>query len=149
MGWGKLGMRGEIPRVRGGVALDSLKGREKRRLGPSDVVFPSSSSSLYPGEEEGEGEGENENENGIQNKPKPQKVSFTYTATWIYYGISIDETGKEILRECSQIPLSAQMHTGIKIDSEGKRESGNGKSGYEGRVKDEVEGEEDRWKIDL
>ncbi|CAD6445236.1 8a283c0f-7e5d-4cf0-9212-5ef8300504f7 [Sclerotinia trifoliorum] len=126
MGWGKL--------------------MGKRRLGPSDVVFPPSSSS-YPKDED---ENENENEKEIQNKNKnnPQKISFAYSATWIYYGITIDETGKEILRECSQIPLSAHMPTATEIDSEGKN-GGNGN--YKDKIENEMgsEEEEDRWKIDL
>ncbi|KAF7858462.1 hypothetical protein EAF04_009062 [Stromatinia cepivora] len=162
MGWGRLEVRGGVPRVEVGVSSweKRRKGKmemKKRRLGPSDVVFLSSSShghesTTYPSESGGtpsypeEGE-----EKGNQNKGK--EISFTYTATWIYYGITVDETGKEILRECSQIPLAA--HTEIEFENEDKRDNHEDKRKSEMKNEKGSEDEDedadggDRWKIDL
>ncbi|KAJ8059726.1 hypothetical protein OCU04_011371 [Sclerotinia nivalis] len=162
MGWGRLEIGGGVPRVE--VGVNSLGRRrkaemERRRLGPSDIIFPSSTSydhesTTYPSEsggtpsypEEGK-EKETQTQTQNQNQNKRKEISFTYTATWINYGITVDETGKEILRECSQIPLSAEIED-RKSNYEGKKKSEmNHKKGSEDE--DENADEGDRWKIDL
>ncbi|TGO92322.1 hypothetical protein BPOR_0005g00110 [Botrytis porri] len=161
VGWGSLEMEGEFPWLK--TSSSEKKGRGNRgvrreRLGPSDIVFPSSSSSSEEKEVEKpaymrevvrnwEGEKEGLKEKIKEKENEEEETSFSYKITWVYYGITRDENGKEILRECAQMP------EGVEMDFESEESFGEEKEEDLKEDSDVVQGEEEEeeqiWKIDL
>ncbi|KAF7882509.1 uncharacterized protein EAF02_005872 [Botrytis sinoallii] len=170
MGWGRLAMEGKFPSLKTPYYSERKKGgnrgARKEKLGPSDIIFPSSSSSsslsekkpAYPREVIKSWE-EEEQEFKTQTERKEEgEISFSYKITWVYYGMTRDANGKEMLRECAQMP------EGVEMDFESE-ESGKKMSAAEGKGEEEEEEEEGKevksgvseaeeeeeqmWKIDL
>lgn len=138
MGWGMLEFGGEFPKLREKEKKEKDSGK---MWGPSDVVFSSSDSD----EEDGEGEGDEINE----------IFSFMYKATWVYYGVMVDRDGKEVLRECTQMPLGVDIDIDFEGESWIEKEAvpveevmGNVLVKEGDDISAGAEGEE-RWKIDL
>ncbi|TGO75365.1 hypothetical protein BELL_0217g00010 [Botrytis elliptica] len=176
MGWGRLAMEGKFPSLKTPYYSEKKKGgnrgARKEKLGPSDIIFPFSSSPsssdlsslsekkpAYPHEVIKSWE-EEEQEFKTQTERKEEgEISFSYKITWVYYGMTRDANGKEMLRECEQMPEGVEMD--FESEEFGKKMSaaeGKGKEEEEGKEvksgvneaeEEEEEEEEQMWKIDL
>ncbi|KAA8571540.1 hypothetical protein EYC84_001540 [Monilinia fructicola] len=157
-GFGRLEIGGDFPsrkakrRSTTGRKETKVEGAERgeRKLGPSDIIFTSSA---------GEASRLQEADAGYPH-PSPftpviptsngeQETLFAWKATWVYYGVEIDGEGKEVLRECSQMPLGTEIdfERGRGTHEKGAEGDGGGKE-FKDMERGDAEGEK-RWKIDL
>lgn len=167
MGWGRLAMEGEFPSLKTPSSEKKKNGGNRRarkeKLGPSDIIFPSSPSSsslseekpVYPREVVKSWEEEKQELKKMKIEGKEEDgISFSYKITWVYYGMTRDANGKGILRECGQMPEGVEMN--FESEESGKKMAiGQGK-GEEEEEKEKEEKtkvnkaeEEQMWKIDL
>lgn len=155
MGWGSLEMEGEFPLLKIANKKGGNRGARKEKLGPSDIIFPSSSSSSSVSEKTPAYS--REVTRSWEDEEQEEEISFSYKITWVYYGMTRDENGKKTLRECTQMPGGVEMD--FERAEPGKTVViGEGKAGEKEKEKEkeamsedktnEEEGEE-RWKIDL
>ncbi|TGO24349.1 hypothetical protein BPAE_0105g00160 [Botrytis paeoniae] len=164
MGWGSLAMEGEFPSLKT-LYSEKKKGGNRRtrkeKMGPSDIIFPSTFSSeneeekpAYPREGVKSWEDKKQELKTKIEEKEEEEISFSYKITWVYYGMTRDENGREILRECAQMPGEVEMD----FESEGSVKKisaaeGKGQEEKEEKSRDSdvvQEGEEEQiWKIDL
>ncbi|TGO12153.1 hypothetical protein BTUL_0093g00010 [Botrytis tulipae] len=165
MGWGRLAMEGEFPSLKTPYSEKKNggnRGARKEKLGPSDIIFPSSSSSssslseeklAYPREVVKSWEEEEQELKVKMEGKEEEQISFSYKITWVYYGMTRDANGKGILRECGQMPEGVEINFESE-ESEKNMAIGEGKGEEEQEKKEEKSGvnegeEEQMWKIDL
>ncbi|KAK6604703.1 hypothetical protein H4I96_05285 [Botrytis cinerea] len=155
MGWGSLEMEGEFPLLKIANKKGGNRGARKEKLGPSDIIFPSSSSSSSVSEKTPAYS--REVTRSWEDEEQEEEISFSYKITWVYYGMTRDENGKKTLRECTQMPGGVEMDFEraepgkTVVIGEGKRKRKEKEKEKEAMSEDktnEEEGEE-RWKIDL
>ncbi|TGO51917.1 hypothetical protein BOTNAR_0340g00010 [Botryotinia narcissicola] len=165
MGWGRLAMEGEFPSLKTAYAEKKNGGNggaRKEKLGPSDIIFPSPSSSssslseeksTYPREVVKSWDDRRQELRTKMEGKEEEGISFSYKITWVYYGMTRDANGKGTLRECGQMPEGVEMD--FENEESGKKMViGEEKEEEEQEKKEEKSGvkegeEEQMWKIDL
>ncbi|TEY45517.1 hypothetical protein BOTCAL_0330g00120 [Botryotinia calthae] len=166
-GWGSLGMEGEFPSLKTANKKRGNRGARKETLGPSDIIFPFSSSSSSSSSSVSEKrpaysrevvrsweDEEQELKTKMMEKEgqEEEEISFSYKITWVYYGITRDENGRKIMRECTQMPggveIDFEREESGKIVVIGEEKGEEKEATSKDRTNKEEEGEE-RWKIDL
>lgn len=163
MGWGSLEMEGEFPLLKIANKKGGNRGARKEKLGPSDIIFPSSSSvsektPAYSREAVRSWEDEEQEfKTKMMEKEgqEEEEISFSYKITWVYYGMTRDENGKKTMRECTQMPGGVEMDferakSGKTVGiGEGKADEEEKEAMSEDKANKEEEEGEERWKIDL